>query len=517
MLEAVPSTIPQAAERAARLFGDATALIEGDRSWSFAELWTDARSAGSAFLAGGGAPGDRIAIWAPNRREWILATLGAQIAGGIIVPLNTRLKGREAGDILRRARCSMMFTVGDFLGTDYRSLIQGQDLPDLARILLFDRDWDGFVAEGKGAGDTAVDAALARLRGDQTSDILFTSGTTGLPKGAVNVHRAVVQLFISWANATDLREGDRMLIANPFFHTFGYKAGWVACLIKGAVSVPMPVFDVAATIRHIERDRISFIPGAPAIYESLLAELRGGSFDSSSLRVAVTGGATVPPILVQRMRDELGFDSVITGYGMTECGAVTMCRPGDPVDLIANSCGRALPGLEVRCVAEDGSAQPPGQAGEVVVRGYGVMSGYLDDPQATAETIDPEGWLHTGDIGVLDAKGYLRIVDRKKDMYISGGFNCYPAEVEKLLSEHPAIEMVAVVGTPDQRLGEVGTAFVVLRHGAKADEAEIIAWARANMANYKAPRRVIFVGELPRNAGGKVMKGELARTNVHRS
>ncbi|MBC7521252.1 MAG: AMP-binding protein, partial [Sandarakinorhabdus sp.] len=232
---------------------------------------------------------------------------------------------------------------------------------------------------------------------------------------------------------------------------------------------------------------------------------------TSSLRVAVTGAATVPPVLVERMQSELGFATVVTGYGMTECGTITMCRSGDPIELIASTCGRAMPGLEVITVADDGTRVKGGETGEILVRGYGVMAGYLDDPAATAEAIDKDGWLHTGDVGVLDDAGYLRITDRKKDMYISGGFNCYPAEIEKLMARHPAIEMVAVIGVPDDRMGEVGKAFVVLRPGQAADEAGIIAWARDNIANYKVPRRVIITADLPRNAAGKVVKTELAK------
>lgn len=504
-----PPTIPHAAQAAARRFGGAPAVIEKGRAVGFDALWQLARTAAAAFIGAGTKKGDRIAIWAPNRLDWIVAALGAQLAGAAIVPLNTRLKGSEAGDILRRARVSILCTVGTFLGSDYKALIAGEDLPDLRLTLCFDSDWSAFLA-GASADDPAVDAALAALTPDDISDILFTSGTTGSPKGVVSTHGRVIPMFANWISVVDLREGDRYLIVNPFFHLFGYKAGWVACLLQGATVFPMPVFDTEAALAHIEDDRISFIPGPPTIYQSLLAAIATTPRDTSSLRVAVTGAATVPPVLVERMQSELGFATVVTGYGMTECGTITMCRSGDPIDLIATSCGRAMPGLEVRTVADDGTTVGPGETGEILVRGYGVMAGYLDDPKATAEAIDAEGWLHTGDVGVLDANGYLRITDRKKDMYISGGFNCYPAEIEKLLARHPAIEMVAVIGVPDERMGEVGRAFVVPRPGQSADEAAIIAWARDNIANYKVPRRVIITADLPRNAAGKVVKTELA-------
>lgn len=504
-----PSTIPGAARNAAEQWPEALALIEGDRRWNFAELWTDARASASACLASGLRRGDRVAIWAPNGRAWILAALGALSLGAVIVPLNTRFKGREAGDLLRRAKVSILFTVASFLGVDYPALIAEEDLPDLRETVLLD-GIDTFLARGIGAGDPEVDAALAKVEPDDISDIIFTSGTTGAPKGALTAHGQVTQVFGDWARRVDLRQGDRYLIANPFFHTFGYKAGWVACLITGAAITPLPTFDVAETVRQIEHNRISFLPGPPTIYQALLAQLAGGKpRDFSSLRVAVTGAAPVPPVLVERMRSELGMTNVVNGYGMTECGAISMTRQGDDAETIANTCGYPLPGMEIRCVDDDGRDVAAGEAGEILVRSHAVMRGYLDDPAATAEAIDPDGWLHTGDVGVLDTRGYLRITDRKKDMYISGGFNCYPAEIEKLLCAHPAIEMAAVVGVADERMGEVGKAFVVLRPAMTTTAAEIVEWSRRTMANYKAPRFIEFVAELPRNAAGKVLRVDL--------
>ena len=509
-----PQTIPAAAKAAAERWPDATALIDGHRHWTFRELWDDVRAYASACLASGLQHGDRVAIWAPNSRSWILAALGALSVGAILVPLNTRFKGSEAGDLLRRAQVRMLFTVSSFLNVDYRALLEGQELPDLEEIVLLDDPY-AFMARGRGASDPRIEQALAAVSPDDISDIIFTSGTTGAPKGALTAHRQVTQIFGDWAVRVDLREGDRYLIVNPFFHTFGYKAGWVSCLLRGAAIVPLPTFDVAETVRQIEQNKISFIPGPPTIYQSLLAELADGKRrDFSSLRVAVTGAAPVPPVLVERMRAELGMQNVVNGYGMTECGAIAMTRQGDDAETIANTCGFPLPGIELRVVDDEGRELPVGDAGEILVRSDAVMCGYLDDPEATAEAIDAEGWLHTGDIGTVDARGYLQITDRKKDMYICGGFNCYPAEIEKLLCAHPAIDVAAVVGIPDARMGEVGKAFVVLRPGMIADAAEILAWARGAMANFKVPRHVEFVRELPRNAGGKVLRIELRRREL---
>lgn len=511
MLRPLPATIPHAAEAAAQAWPDALALIEGDTRWTFTQLWQQSRAGASALLARSVGNGDRIAIWAPNRREWVVAALAAMTIGATVVTLNTRLKGREAGDILRRTRARILFTVNDFLGVNYRGLLAGEHLPDLADIIMLDDDIGEFLALGQGAEDNRIDQAMARINANTISDILFTSGTTGSPKGVLMSHGRVLPQCAVWIENTRLAFGDRYLIANPFFHSFGMKVGWVACLLAGAVAVPMAQFDTARAIDLIERLKINFLPGPPTIFQMLLAEHDKQAFDTSSLRGGTTGAATVPPVLVERIRTELGMRDIITAYGMTECVNITSCRPGDPAERIAQTCGAAIPGNEVIIADGAGREVPRGETGEILVRGQGVMLGYLDDPVATAEAIDGNGWLHTGDVGTMDELGYVRITDRKKDLYISGGFNVYPAEVEKLMSDHPAIAMIAVIGVPDERLGEVGKAFVVLRPNTPATEAELSAWSRENMANYKAPKTFHIVKDLPRNASGKILKTELRR------
>jgi acyl-CoA synthetase (AMP-forming)/AMP-acid ligase II len=506
---AATDTIPHLAAAAAATIGGEPAILERGETWTYAELWRQARRCASAILEAGVQHGDRVGIWAPNAREWIVTALGAMTAGAAIVPLNTRLKGKEAGDILRRTRAKMLFTAGDFLGTDYPALLTGEHLPDLQRTVLLDREFEPFLATGAGERDPLVDSALGKLAPGDISDIMFTSGTTGAPKGVLTTHDRIVPMFRHWVEVMGLAQGERYLIINPFFHSFGFKAGWVAAMIAGAVIVPMATFDVPEVIRRIEEDRINFLPGPPTVYQSLLAAKTEREFDTSSLRGAATGAASVPPELIRRMRSELGLVDTVTAYGMTECSTITACRRGDEADLIATSVGKAIPGLEVRIADEAGAEVPRGGTGEILVRGYGVMKGYLDDPQATAEAIDADGWLHTGDVGTMDAHGYVRITDRKKDMYISGGFNCYPAEIEKLLSEHPEVGMAAVIGVADERMGEVGKAFIVPRPGAAPTAEELLGWSRENMANYKVPRQFEIVSSLPLNASGKVLKTEL--------
>jgi acyl-CoA synthetase (AMP-forming)/AMP-acid ligase II len=263
-------------------------------------------------------------------------------------------------------------------------------------------------------------------------------------------------------------------------------------------------------MRRIETERITAFPGAPAMYQAILNDPAVDAFDASTLRLAILGAAAIPVELVEAMRGRLGIECVVTGYGITEgSGIVTMCRYDDPPEVIAHTAGRPLPGLELRVADDDGNDVAAGEPGEILVRGYTLMHGYLDDPEQTATAIDADGWLHTGDIGVVRADDNLTITDRKKDMFVVGGFNAYPAEIENVMLAHPAVGQVAVVGVPDERLGEVGVAFVIPRPGVTADAEEIVAWCRREMANYKAPRHVEIVDALPLNASGKVLKYEL--------
>jgi acyl-CoA synthetase (AMP-forming)/AMP-acid ligase II len=511
-------------EQAAHL-GDHPAVVDGDTVITYAGLADRVIGAARAFVAAGLEAGDRASIWAPNVWEWIVAALGLQAAGGVLVPLNTRFKGAEAAYVLRRSRARLLFTVTDFLDTDYVSLLRDAaggptddgpvaDLPDLDQIVVLrgaapvgGRTFAHFL-EGGGSVDAAEAHERAAAVGpEDLSDILFTSGTTGSPKGVMTAHGQNLRAFGDWAAVVGLRRGDRYLIVNPFFHAFGYKAGILASLMTGATIHPQPVFDVPQVMARVADEQITMLPGPPTLYQTILSHPDLATFDMSSLRLAVTGAAAIPVELIVQMRAQLRFETIITGYGLTEaCGIATMCRYDDDPETIATTSGRAIPDVAVRCVDEDGAEVEPGEPGEVVVHGYNVMLGYLDEPDETVATIDADGWLHTGDIGVMDDRGYLRITDRLKDMFIVGGFNAYPAEIENLMLAHDDIAQVAVIGIPDERMGEVAMAFVVPRPGADLDPDAVVAWCRGHMANYKAPRRVEVVDALPLNATGKVTK-----------
>jgi acyl-CoA synthetase (AMP-forming)/AMP-acid ligase II len=506
-------TIPALARAAGERFGAAAAVEDGGVTLSFQDLWRAALRAARAFLAAGIAPGDRVAIWAPNSWEWIVAALGLQSAGGVLVPINTRWKAGEAGYVLRKCRARLLCTVGEFLGVRYPALIAGEDLPALEAVICLRGEgegalaWSGFLSRGESVPEARALASAEAVAPDALSDLLFTSGTTGKPKGVMTTHAQNLRAFAAWSEVVGLREGDRYLVVNPFFHSFGYKAGWLASLLRGATVLPHAVFDVPAVLERVGKERVSVLPGPPTLYQSILAHPERARFDLSALRLAVTGAAAIPVELIHRMRRELGFETIITGYGLTEtCGIVSMCRYDDDPETIATTSGRAIPDTEVRCVDREGKEVPRGEPGEVVVRGYHVMRGYFEDEEETRKTIDPEGWLRTGDVATMDERGYLRITDRIKDMFITGGFNCYPAEIESQLYAHAGIAQAAVIGIPDQRLGEVGKAFVVPAPGAKLEPDAVIAWCREQMANYKVPRAVEIVDALPMNASGKVMK-----------
>ena len=509
-------TLPQVVSQAAATHGERPAITDGQVRLSYAELDTARIRAARAFIAAGLQPGERFAIWAPNIYQWIIAAIGAQSVGGVLVPRKPRLKGSEAAYILQASGARYLFTVADFLGVSYPQLLQTEDLPGLTQTIVLEGEagdavtWEAFLAGGDEVPDEQLAQRANALTPEDTLDILFTSGTTGRPKGVVTSHGQNIRVFEAWSATVGLRADDNYLIINPFFHSFGYKAGWLAAIIRGAHMLPVKSFDLDQVLAQIARDRVSMIPGPPTIYQSLLAHPRRGDYDLSSLRLAVTGAAPVPVELVRQMREDLGFEVVVTAYGLTEsCGVVSICRADDSAERISHSSGRAMDGVEMKCVDAQGNAVSRGEEGEIWFRGFNVMRGYLDDPEETARTITADGWLKTGDVGVMDEDGYVRITDRLKDMFIVGGFNTYPAEIENILCSMPGVARAAVIGIPDERLGEVAQAYIVRAAGATLDEQAVIAWARENMANYKVPRAVRFVEELPMNAGGKVLKNVL--------
>ncbi len=534
-----PQTLCALLDESAKRYRDRLAVIDGPLRLSYTGLAAEVRTMARALIAAGVQPGDRVAVWLPNTAHWLVAALGAQSIGASLVPMNTRYTGYEAADVLRRTGARVIFLPDRFLGLDYlAALIQaapgasasgpvgGLDQLTLAvRVPIEGGDqgqasdeqapahgtatWEQMLTR---AAETSEDSALARaaqVQAGDVADIIFTSGTTGAPKGAVSTHAQTIAVAAAWAERAQVTERDVYMIIAPFFHTFGYKAGWVVALLRGATIVPQLTFSIDRVLDQIERERVTMLPGPPTIFQELLAHPRRDQHDLSSLRLAVTGAAMVPVALIERMWTELTFETILTAYGLTEAVVVTMCCPGDDAETISGTCGCAAADFQIRIVGADGRELGPGEDGEVQLRGPNVMVGYLDDPEATSAAIEPDGWLHTGDIGRLDGRGYLTITDRLKDMFTVGGFNVYPAEIENAILRLDSVIDCAVVGKPDERLGEVGLAYVVARPGHRPSEDDVIAHCRERLANFKVPREIVFVGQLPRNAGGKVLKRDL--------
>lgn len=521
-------TTPQMLDAAAAAFGEKIFVEEAELRLSFADFRHQCRQVAAALITKGFQTGDNAAIWAPNIHEWMIAALGIHYAGGVLVTINTRYKGSEAANIIRSGNVSILFSIGNFLHQNYPQMLAEEDLPDLREIVIFNKKehedhtgWNDFVQSGADLinrqGEQSIDQRAAEVTGDHLSDLLFTSGTTGAPKGVMTSHAQNIKTFRIWTELLGLDDTDRYLVINPFFHSFGYKAGILACLMRGSTLLPHQVFDTKAILGRIENENITMMPGPPTLFQSILADPERERFDLSSLVKATTGAAVIPVELIRRIRTDLGISTLITAYGLTEsCGLVSMCHRDDTDKIVATTSGRAIPEVELRCIDSQGNAVATGEAGEIVVRGFNVMQGYFHNPEATAEAIDTDGWLHTGDIGTLDERGNLAITDRLKDMFITGGFNCYPAEIENCLNTHPDIAMSAVIGIADERQGEVAMAWVVLNaRSTSTGEAPsltkeaLIEWSRQRMANFKVPRVVRFVKALPMNASGKVLKTEL--------
>lgn len=548
------TTIPAMMRDVATRHGELDAVVDGEVRLDFATLHAEALGVARSLEAMGIEPGDAVAIWASNGWRWIVAASGIWQRGGIVVPLASRWKAAEVGPLLTRVEARLLFVDETSAGEALLAALQSRfgvgrpgqpiaGLPQLERVVILDAEagadslgersgegegrgvrgagvgraddglggsilaWEDFRAAG--AGRKTEDDSGARP--EAVAEILFTSGTTGAPKGVELCQQQLLQAYWDWSGIGGLRAGDRFLVIPPYSHGFGLNGGILACWMRGVANLPIAVFDPRAALARIARERVTVISGPPTLFATLMNHASFDARASQSLRLAFVGAAAVPTELITAMRAQMGIERVINAYGLIEVCVVSMTRSEDPAAVIASTTGKAMPGVEVRIVDGEGRDLRNGESGEVWVRSQGVMRGYLRDPAQTAETILAGGWCRTGDVGVRDEAGHIRVVDRLKDAYNCGGFSAYPAEIENQLLEWDAIAQIAVVGVPDERLGEVGHAFVITKPGHELDLDAFASWSRANLANYKVPRRVHPVDELPLNANGKVRKDVLRR------
>jgi fatty-acyl-CoA synthase len=524
-------TIGQALDGAVERWGERIALIcpFQNLSWTWRELAARADALASGLLALGLSPGERIGIWSPNRAEWIVTQFAAARIGLIFVTINPAYRRSEVAYTLRKVGVKALVASEPFKTSDYAGMIddlapetatcapgtlKAEALPDLKVLIQIGGParpgWLTFdqVAAGDPAHAGEVSRIGAALDPRAAINIQFTSGTTGSPKGATLSHRNILNngLFVGRAQA--FGPDDRLCVPVPLYHCFGMVMATLACVTHGAAIVlPAPVFDPAATLEAIEAERCTALYGVPTMFIGLLEHPDFARFDVSSLRTGIMAGSPCPVEVMKAVIKRLHMSEVTIGYGMTETSPISFqTSSDDPVDRRVSTIGRVQPHLEVKIVDGAGAVLPRGATGEVCTRGYSVMLGYWDDPGRTAESLDAEGWMHTGDLGTIDAAGYGNIVGRIKDMVIRGGENIYPREIEEFLYSHPAVADVQVVGLPDPRFGEELCAWIRVHPGAALDETGVRAFCAGQIAHFKIPRYVRFVDEFPMTVTGKVQK-----------
>ena len=525
-------TIGAALDQAARHWGRREAVVsvaQGIR-WTFAELAAKADDVAAGFLALGLERGERIGIWSPNNAEWVLTQFAAAKAGLILVTINPAYRTSELEYTLNKVGVKALVAAASFKTSDYVAMVESlapeiagskpgkiaaAALPHLRAVIKIGGaprpgwlDFADLAVLGRPQDVVALAALQPALGNTDAINIQFTSGTTGLPKGATLSHRNILNNGYFVGRACGLREGDRLCLPVPLYHCFGMVMGNLSCITHGATMVyPSEAFDPLAVLQTVEAERCTGLFGVPTMFIAELGHPDFDKFDLSSLRTGCMAGSPCPVEVMKQVIERLHMTDVTIAYGMTETSPVSFqTSEADPIERRVSTVGRVQPHLECKVVDETGAVVPRGQTGEFCTRGYSVMIGYWDDPDRTAESIDAEGWMHSGDLATIDEAGYGNIVGRIKDMVIRGGENVYPREVEEYLYRHPKIEDVTVVGVPDAKYGEELCAWIRLKPGEAAEPDEIIAFCRGQIAHYKVPRHIRFVDAFPMTVTGKVQK-----------
>ena len=525
-------TLGTIVDRIGARFPGREAMVCGEQRVTYETLLDKTNSIASALLKMGVNKDDKVAIWMSNVPEWVYAHFACVKIGAPVIPLNTRYKVHELEYILRQSDSTTLFMMDHFLKIDFIPMIyevcpelkdckpgelRSEKLPLLKNVIMLSEqshpgtfDYNEVLQSGKDyAGSDALKKAQEKVTPDDTYIIPFTSGTTGFPKGVVTTHDQYIRVVSAFSDRFQMTEEDRILVVSPFYHNMGNMTGMTLGACHGACILPMESFDPGEGLRLIDEEKVTNFTGSPTMYIMMLDHPDFPNRDTSGIRSAIIGGADVSPDLVETIIEKMKIQDMIAGYGMTENTGISTCtQRGDPPELVANTCGKLMfPDCELKILDPDtGKEMPPNTQGEICTRGWFVMKEYYKKPEETAQVFDSQGWFHTSDLGTMDENGYIKITGRLKDMFITGGVNAYPAEIEALLSTHPKVMMVAVAGVPDRRMGEVAMAFIKLKEGESATEEEIISFAREKMANYKAPKYVKFVDDFPMTATGKIQK-----------
>jgi len=533
MMETIPGdTLGSILDRVGARFPKQEAIVTEKERVTYETMLDKSNSLANAMLKMGVKKGDKVAIWMSNIPEWVYAHFACVKIGAPIIPLNTRYKVHELEYILRKSDTTTLLMMDRFLNIDFIPMIddvcpelkecepgdlKSEKLPLLKRVIVVGEqsypgmlDYAAVLEAGKGYADSAeLKKAQESVQPDDVYIIPFTSGTTGFPKGVVTTHYQYVRVVEAFSQRFQMTEKDRILVVSPFYHNMGNMTGMTLAACHGACILPMESFDPGEGLRLIDEEKVTNFTGSPTMYIMMLDHADFPNRDTSGVKSAIIGGADVSPDLVRTIIDKMGIRDLIAGYGMTEnTGISTFTRRGDPPELVAQTCGKMIfDDCELKVMdPETGEELPPNTQGEIRTRGWFVMKEYYKQPEETAEAFDDNGWFHSGDLATMDENGYLKITGRLKDMFITGGVNAYPAEIESFLMTHPKVAMAAVAGVPDRRMGEVAMAFLKLKEGETATAEEIIAFAREKMANYKAPRHVKFVDDFPMTATGKIQK-----------
>lgn len=506
--------------------------------WSYHELKQHVENFAAGLVSLGLEPGDRVGIWAPNCAEWVVTQFATAKAGLLLVNINPAYRLGELEYALNKVGCKALILAPEFKSSDYHAMmhelapeivaseggaLQAGRLPDLRWLIsLADSAEPGFLSYGDVGRQTdrkatgKLDEMSAGLQFDDAINIQFTSGTTGLPKAATLTHHNIVNNAYLTGERMGIGPDDRLCIPVPMYHCFGMVLGTLTCVAHGATMVlPSAGFDAAATLQAIDAEKCTAVHGVPTMFIAELDHPEFDRFELESLRTGIIAGAPCPIELMRRLIDEMHLEDITIAYGMTETGPVSFqTQPQDSLERKVSTVGTLLPHTEVKIIDEQGRVVPTGTAGELLTRGYCVMSGYWEDPEKTAETIDQAHWLHSGDIATIDDEGYCRIVGRLKDMLIRGGENIFPREIEEYLFQHPQVEEAEVIGVPDARYGEEICAWIKLREGESATEQDIREFCREKIAHFKIPRYIFFVDDFPMTITGKVQKFKMREQTI---